>query len=107
MARLLKSKGITEYIKAEEMIKNKYPEVEFKILGSPGSDPDAVDMEYVNQAVKDGVIVYPRRVDDVKSYIAQSSVYVLPSYYREETIMFLSPSKRFPKVFCSDLNYAS
>jgi hypothetical protein len=22
-------------------------------------------------------------------------------------IMFLSPSKRFPKVFCSNLNYAS
>lgn len=85
MARLLKSKGIIEYIKAAEIIKNKYPEVEFKILGSPGSGPDAVDMNYVDQAVKNDIIDYPGRVDDVKSYIAQSSVYVLPSYYREGT----------------------
>ncbi len=85
MARLLKSKGIIEYIKAAEIIKNKYTEAEFTILGSPGSGPDAVDMNYVDQAVKKGVIDYPGRVEDVKSYIAQSSVYVLPSYYREGT----------------------
>lgn len=85
MARLLKSKGIIEYIKAAEIIKNKYPEVEFKILGSPGSGPDAVDIGFVEQAVKNDIIDYPGRVDDVKSYIAQSSVYVLPSYYREGT----------------------
>lgn len=85
MARLLKSKGTIEYIEAAEIIKNKYPEVEFTILGSPGSGPDAVDMNYVNQANKNCIIHYPGRVEDVKSYIAQSSVYVLPSYYREGT----------------------
>jgi glycosyltransferase involved in cell wall biosynthesis len=85
MARLLKSKGIIEYIKATEIIKNKYPEVKFTILGSPGSGPDAVDMNYVNHASQKGIINYPGRVEDVKSYIAQSSVYVLPSYYREGT----------------------
>lgn len=85
MARLLKSKGIIEYIKAAEIIKSNYSEVDFKILGSPGSGPDAVDMNYVNQAVKKGIINYPGRVENVKEYIAQSSVYVLPSYYREGT----------------------
>lgn len=85
MARLLKSKGIIEYIEAAEIIKNNYPEVKFTILGSPGSGPDAVDMEYVEQASKKGIVNYPGRVEDVKSYIAQSSIYVLPSYYREGT----------------------
>jgi hypothetical protein len=28
------------------------------------------------------------------------------SFYLAQIIMFLSPSKRFPKVFCSNLNYA-
>jgi len=85
MARLLKSKGIKQYIEAARIIKKNYPEVEFNILGSPGSGPDAVSLDYVEKANENNIINYPGRVEDVKSYIAQSSVYVLPSYYREGT----------------------
>lgn len=85
MARLLKSKGIKQYIEAAKIIKKNYSEVEFNILGSPGSGPDAVSLDYVEKADENNIINYPGRVEDVKSYIAKSSVYVLPSYYREGT----------------------
>lgn len=84
MARLLKSKGIKEYIEAAKIIKNNYPNVEFNILGSPGKGPDALNMDYINQAHEEGIINYLGRKPDVRPYIAQSSVYVLPSY-REGT----------------------
>jgi len=85
MARLLKSKGIKEYIEAARIIKKEYPDVEFNILGSPGSGPDAVPLDYVKKADQDNIINYPGRVEDVKPFIAKNSVYVLPSYYREGT----------------------
>jgi glycosyltransferase involved in cell wall biosynthesis len=85
MARLLKSKGIKQYIKAAKIIKKDYPMVDFNILGSPGSGPDAVSLDYVKKADQDNIINYPGRVEDVKPFIAKNSVYVLPSYYREGT----------------------
>ncbi|SIR46626.1 glycosyltransferase family 4 protein [Halanaerobium kushneri] len=85
MARLLKSKGIKHYIEAARIIKKEYPDVEFNILGSPGSGPDAVSLDYVKKADQDNIINYPGRVEDVKPFIAKNSIYVLPSYYREGT----------------------
>ena len=85
MARLLKSKGIKQYIEAARILKKDYSEVEFNILGSPGSGPDAVSLEYVKKSDRDNIINYPGRVEDVKPFIAKNSVYVLPSYYREGT----------------------
>ncbi|ADQ14044.1 glycosyltransferase family 4 protein [Halanaerobium hydrogeniformans] len=85
MARLLKSKGIKQYIEAASIINKEYPEAEFNILGSPGSGPDAVSLDYVKKADQDNIINYLGRVEDVKPFIAQNSVYVLPSYYREGT----------------------
>ncbi|ODS49745.1 MAG: hypothetical protein A8274_1293 [Halanaerobium sp. 4-GBenrich] len=39
---------------------------------------------------------------DYNIFVAAENAYLI-----KENIMFLSPSKRFPKVFCSNLNYAS
>lgn len=84
MARLLKSKGIKEYIEAAKIIKNNYSNVEFTILGSPGKGPDAFDMNIIDKANQNNIINYLGRQEDVKPYIKDCSVYILPSY-REGT----------------------
>jgi glycosyltransferase involved in cell wall biosynthesis len=80
IARLIKDKGILEYVEAARQLKKKYPTVEFQLLGPQDINPAAISKEEVNQWVKDGVIKYLGETKDVRPYLTETSVYVLPSY---------------------------
>jgi len=82
IARLMNSKGVPQFIEAARQIKSKYPETRFVLLGSIEGSPDALNAQDVDSIVNDGLIEWPGRVD-VREYLEQSSVFVLPSYYRE------------------------
>ena len=85
LSRLLKSKGVCEYLEAARIVKEKYPDVQFYLLGKYETNmQDAVEREYVEQFIKDGIITRFEETDDVRPYYEQCSVYVLPSY-REGT----------------------
>ena len=85
LSRLLKSKGVCEYLEAAKIVKEKYPEVNCYLLGKYEIEmQDAVEKEYVEQFIKDGIITRFEETDDVRPYYEQCSVYVLPSY-REGT----------------------
>ena len=81
-ARLLGAKGVREYVAAARQVKAKYPEVRFLLLGGLDSNPSAIAKAEVESWVTDGVVEWPGHVD-VRPWLAQTSVYVLPSYYRE------------------------
>lgn len=85
LSRLLKSKGVTEYLEAAKIVKSEYPLVHFKLLGKFETDmQDAVEREYVEQFINDGVVERFEETSDVRPYYEGCSVYVLPSY-REGT----------------------
>ena len=85
LSRLLKSKGVCEFLKAARVVKERYPEVDFYLLGKYETDmQDAVEKEYVEQFIKDGIIIRFEETDDVRPYYERSSIFVLPSY-REGT----------------------
>ncbi len=79
ISRLLKEKGIEEYLIAAHEIKWKYPNTEFHILGNC-EENYADEME---QLQKDGIIVYHGRQSDVRPYIGKAWCTVHPSYYPE------------------------
>ena len=81
IARLVRDKGIGEYIEAIKIIKQKYQNVEFKLLGSlyPGN-PTAVSQDELNSWIDEGLINYLGHSDDVKSEILKVDCVVLPSY---------------------------
>lgn len=84
VGRLLAEKGINEFLQAAVTIKGKYPEVEFVVLGSEDPDnPGSVDIQYLQRLVDVGIITYPGEVSDVVQWLRASSVFVLPSFYRE------------------------
>lgn len=84
VARLLREKGIFEYLKAAEIVKTKYPSVIFKVIGSFDTEnPGALKKEELDKYIQKGFITYPGFVNDVNQWITESSVFVLPSYYRE------------------------
>lgn len=82
-ARLLREKGVLEFVEAARIIKQKYPETRFILLGGLDTNPGAISGEEVEAWVKEGVIEWPGHVEDVRPWISQASVFVLPSYYRE------------------------
>lgn len=82
VARLLAEKGVREYVAAARQIKAKHPEIKFLILGGTDSNPSAVGKAEVASWAAEGVVEWPGHVD-VRPFLARTSVFVLPSYYRE------------------------
>ncbi|HEV7436474.1 MAG TPA: glycosyltransferase family 4 protein [Pseudorhizobium sp.] len=81
-ARLLAEKGIVEYAEAARIVKAKFPQTRFILLGGLDSNPNGVRRAGVEQWVAEGILEWPGHVD-VRPWLKQASVYVLPSYYRE------------------------
>ncbi|MFV5404588.1 glycosyltransferase family 4 protein [Acinetobacter sp. 228] len=84
IARLIAEKGIFEYLEAAKIVKQKYPDITFKIIG--GLDPEnptGLKQAQLDQLIETGIIEYAGFVQDVDQQIRQSAVFVLPSYYRE------------------------
>lgn len=85
LSRLLKSKGVGEYLEAARIVKKQYPQAKFKLLGKyEYIMQDAMDKDYVESFINDGTIERFEETDDVRPYYEMCSVYVLPSY-REGT----------------------
>ena len=84
IARLLGDKGVREYAEAARIIKAKYPETEFHLVGWIDDDPSAISQAELDSWVADQTVNYWGKLSDVRPAIAASSVYVLPSY-REGT----------------------
>jgi len=86
IARLLWDKGIGEYVEAAKIIKKKYKNIEFQLLGFiDGKSKSGIPKEKIEEWVKEGTISYLGKSDDVKKEIVNADCIVLPSYYREGT----------------------
>lgn len=81
IGRLLKEKGIHEFISATRLVKKDYPNAKFTVLGAiDEANPGALKKYELDQLISSGIIDYPGHVDNVTDWIANSHVFVLPSY---------------------------
>lgn len=81
IARLLRDKGVLEFVEAAREIKARHPAARFQLLGSLGSNNrTAIDAEMVDGWVNEGVVEYLGTADDVRPVIAAATCVVLPSY---------------------------
>ena len=83
IARVLKDKGIYEYIEAIKIIKNKYPSklVEFQLLGEVNAiNKSAIKATELNQWVSEGLVNYLGVTDQVQNKILGCHCVILPSY---------------------------
>ncbi|QOW44513.1 glycosyltransferase family 4 protein [Acinetobacter piscicola] len=84
IARLLAEKGIFEYIEAAKLVKQKYPNIIFKIIGGLDTEnPYGLTQQQLDNLISSAVVEYPGFVTDVAKRIQDTAVFVLPSYYRE------------------------
>lgn len=79
VARLLREKGVFEFIEAAKIIKKDYPEVRFLILGDVDLNPSSLSRSQVLEWVNEGIVDWPGHVD-VREWLCKTSVFVLPSY---------------------------
>ena len=81
IARFLKDKGLIEYAGAARLLKRRYPQASFRLVGWRDEHPMAVPAADLRAWIEEGTIECLGRLEDVRPAIAASSVYVLPSYH--------------------------
>ena len=81
IARLLRDKGVVEFVDAAKQIKAIYPRARFQLLGAvDSSNRSAIDAALVRRWVEEGSVEYLGTTNDVRPAIAAACCVVLPSY---------------------------
>lgn len=81
VARMLWDKGIGEYVESAKIIKNLYTNVEFHLLGDiDEGNPTSISHHMITEWVNQGIAKYHGMTDDVRKYLENANVFVLPSY---------------------------
>ncbi|WP_370519659.1 glycosyltransferase [Adlercreutzia sp. ZJ242] len=85
VGRLVKGKGIIEYLDAARLVKRKIPDAKFDVVGAFDSNPTSIRLEQLQPYIDDGTIAYQGEQKDVRPFLKKCSCFVLPSYYGEGT----------------------
>lgn len=81
IGRLLKEKGIFEYVNAAKLVKAKYPTAQFIILGSIDTEnPGGLSQYQLDKLIDEQVVNWPGFVTNIAQCLQQISIFVLPSY---------------------------
>lgn len=80
IARLLGAKGVREYAEAARIVKSRYPEVRFRLAGWIDDNPDSICQSELDGWINNGTLEFLGRLQDVRQALADSTVFVLPSY---------------------------
>lgn len=84
MGRLMRDKGVGEYIAAARLARARWPEARFLLLGRPETEnPTGYTVEEMQAWQDEGVVELLAETRDVRPCLASAHVFVLPSYYRE------------------------
>lgn len=81
ICRITAIKGVNEYVKAAQTVKQKYRDSRFMLVGPKDDADNSVDWPELDKAVANGTIELYGETDNVQEYIKQCRIFVLPSYY--------------------------
>lgn len=79
ISRIMKEKGVDQYLEAAEYIKSKYPHTIFHVCGFCEQDYE----EKLKEMTEKGVIIYHGMVRDMKGFLANVHCTIHPTYYPE------------------------
>ena len=80
IARLIKDKGIGEFVEAARTVKDRFPVAIFQVVGFFEDHPRAIDPEQMEKWTSSGTVQYLGSKDDVRPSLKGCTVYCLPSY---------------------------
>lgn len=79
ISRIMKEKGIDQYLDVAKTIKQKYSNTEFHVCGFCEEEYEGKLNEYNNN----GIVIYHGMIRDVASFMSNMSCIIHPSYYPE------------------------
>jgi glycosyltransferase involved in cell wall biosynthesis len=81
VARMIRDKGVVEFVDAARILKQQFPAVKFKLLGYIGvQNRGAISQKEIDNWVREGVVEYLGSASDVRPFLKNSDCVVLPSY---------------------------
>ncbi|SDC22268.1 Glycosyltransferase involved in cell wall bisynthesis [Massilia sp. PDC64] len=81
VARMLKDKGVEEFVEAARHVRRTHRAVEFHLLGGAGTgNPNAIPAQRLAEWQDEGLVIYHGKTDDVRPYLSSTDCVVLPSY---------------------------
>lgn len=81
ISRVIRDKGVEEYINAARIVKAERPNTRFQLLGSyVNKNRSAISVDEIREWQREGIIEYLEETHDVRSVIKNAKCVVLPSY---------------------------
>jgi len=83
-ARMIKEKGVEEFVEAAQILKPKYKgKLQFILCGRIDSNPSSISVQYLESICDSDYLIYLGHVEDMFRILVSSHIVTLPSYYRE------------------------
>lgn len=104
--RLLRSKGVEDFVKAAELLRGKWNgKVEFQICGGLSTNMDALTEEDMNMMTDGSYIRWFGHRDDMPRVVRSADIMAYPSYYREGVprILLEASASGLPIVTCDSV----
>lgn len=89
VGRMLRPKGIYEFVEASRLLKTRGLDVRCQLLGIFDESPAAISRHQVEQWDREAVVSYLGHTDKVADIMENADCIVLPSYYQEGMPMSL------------------
>lgn len=99
IGRIMKEKGIREYIEVAKIIKKKYHNVKFKILGFFEEDYK----EEIENLQKEGIVEYCGETLDVRKFLEEANCVILPSYHEGTSNVLLESASTGRPIIASNI----
>ena len=81
IGRLLRDKGVVEFVEAARTVRRDMPAARFQLLGPIDEENwTAITQAELDSWVKEGIVEYLGTTDDVRPFVASATAIVLPSY---------------------------
>jgi glycosyltransferase involved in cell wall biosynthesis len=104
VSRLLRDKGVQEFVQAARLVRKRLPATRFQLLGPFNVvNRTAIAQEEVRSWVDEGVIEYLGETDDVKPFLEAADCIVLPSYREGMPRSLLEAAATGRPVIASDV----
>lgn len=100
ISRIMREKGINEYLEAADYIKNKYPFTRFHIAGFFEEGYEEIIEDYQ----KRGIIEYHGMLSDVRTILAKTHCTILPSYHEGMSNVLLESAASGRPILASNVH---
>ncbi len=81
VGRLLKTKGVVEFARAAELLKDRGRDIRMVLVGAPDpGNPTTVTQDQIDAWVAEGLVEWTGERDDIATVWASAHIAVLPSY---------------------------